>query len=384
MTSPATRISIVLHSFDRGGSGRVAGYLARGFAGQGLDVELVVLCRGGDADEAVRRLIGDAAPIRFLGERRGPRPLDLARGLPALVRALRIRRPDVVIAAANNVALVTAAAVTAAGLDHADLFLKTTNPIAGSRHRGLVRSLRHATYRLAFRRFDGVWTLSPQETGEMAAAFPGCAGLFRDVANPYVTEAMLAPNRHRAVRAGPAVITVARLTRQKRLDRLIRAFAHIGRADVRLTILGEGEDRAALSALVAHLGLRDRVSMPGHVADVAAALHAADLFVLTSDYEGLPAVVLEAMATDCPVLSTDCFPAARALLTDAPGCGIIEDAAPATLARMIEARLDRPRPTGLRAIAERYSIENGVRSHMLAMSEGRRRASAAPVASLVS
>lgn len=373
MSPAAPRVSIVLHSVDRGGSGRVAGYLARGFAAQGLDVDLVVLCRGGDAEGAVRQLVGEAAPIRFLGDLRGPRPLDLARGLPALVGALRARRPNVVIAAANNVALVTAAAVVAARLDRTDLFLKTTNPIAGSRHRGVVRLLRRSTYGLAFRRFDGVWTLSPQETGALIAAFPAYAKLFRDVANPYVTDAMLAPDRGRAAQAGPTVVTVARLTRQKRLDRLVRAFAHIGRPDVRLTILGEGEERAALSALVTHLGLEHRVSMPGHVGDVASVLRAADLFVLTSDYEGLPAVVLEAMATGCPVLSTDCFPAARALLADAPGCGIITDAAPAALAAMIEARLDRPRSIGLRAIAERYSIDNGVRSHVAAMAEGRRR-----------
>jgi glycosyltransferase involved in cell wall biosynthesis len=383
VTGAAPRISIVLHSFDRGGSGRVAGYLARGFAEHGLDVELVVLCRCGDAEAAVRQLVGDAAPIRFLGTLRGPRPSDLVRGLPALVRALRARQPDVVIAAANNVALVTAAAVIAAGLDRADLFLKTTNPIAGSRHRGLVGWLRRTSYALAFRRYDGVWTLSEPETGEMVAAFPSHAHLFRTVANPYVTAAMLAL-RPRRTAPGVTVIAVARLTRQKRLERLIRGFSRVAHPDARLLVLGEGEERAALTALVADLGLGERVTMPGHVNDVAAALHSADLFVLTSDYEGLPAVVLEAMATDCPVLSTDCFPAARALLAAAPGCGIIEDTAPDALAAMIDARLDRPRPTGLRAIAERYSLENGVRSHVTAMSEGGRHLSGSRVAAFVS
>lgn len=384
MSATGSRVSIVLHSFDRGGSGRVAGYLARGFAERGLDVDLLVLCRGGDAEDAVRRLIGEAAPIRFLGERRGPRSLDLVRGLPRLIRALRARRPDVVIAAANNVALVTAAAVAAVRLDRTDVFLKTTNPIAGSRHRGVIRLLRRSTYGLAFRRFDGVWTLSPQESEELAIAFPSRRRLFRDVANPYVTTAMLASARTSGGTGGATIITVARLTRQKRLERLIRAFARISDPDARLVMLGEGEERQALTALVADLGLNGRVSMPGHVHDVASALHAADLFVLTSDYEGLPAVVLEAMATDCPVLSTDCFPAARALLQDTPGCGIIADPTPAALAGMIEARLHRPRPAGLRAIAENYSIEAGVRSHMQAMAEGRRRSLETPLRRLPS
>ena len=364
------RVSVVLHTFDRGGSGRVAGYLARGFAEHGLDVELLVLCRGGDAERAVRQLVGDSAPIRFLGRLHGPRPLDLARGLPALVRALSSRRPDIVIAAANNVALVTAAAVRLAGLDRTELFLKTTNPIAGSRHRGMVRRLRRSTYDLAFRRIDGVWTLSPEETADMKHSFPRHSQLFRDVANPYVTDEMLVPAQRAARTSGKTVIAVARLTHQKRLERLICAFAAVKHPGARLLILGEGEERGALTELVETLGLGSSVSMPGHIRDVASALHAADLFVLTSDYEGLPAVVLEAMATDCPVLSTDCFPAARALLQETPGCGIIEDVAPEALAREIDDHLACAPPTGLRELAERYSIRNGIRSHLEAIAAG--------------
>ena len=107
--------------------------------------------------------------------------------------------------------------------------------------------------------------------------------------------------------------------------------------------------------------------MPGYVPDVAQALHDADLFVLTSDYEGLPAAVLEAMAADCPVLCTDCFPAARTLLTNSEGCAIIEDVSPQVLARQIKIALAQPRPTTLRKTAELYSIANGVRSHVDAL-----------------
>ena len=205
----------------------------------------------------------------------------------------------------------------------------------------------------------------------MATAFPEYSNLFRDVANPYVTPAMLGP-----VSVSPApyagckrVIAVARLTRQKRLERLIAAFAHVTDRDARLLILGDGEERAGLTALVAALGLQDRVSMPGHVTDVTPSLQAADLFVLTSDYEGLPAAVLEAMAVNCPVVSTNCFPAARSLLAETDGCGIIEDTVPKALAALIDEYLQRPKPTHLRAIAERYSIANGILSHVSAMAK---------------
>ena len=98
-------------------------------------------------------------------------------------------------------------------------------------------------------------------------------------------------------------------------------------------------------------------------------LRGADLFVLTSDYEGLPAALLEAMAANCPVLSTDCFPAARTLLGEIDGGGIIDNIEPQALGSLMEHFLRQPRPSGLRSIAERYSIANGVASHLAALSK---------------
>ncbi|MDB5446411.1 MAG: putative glycosyltransferase, partial [Phenylobacterium sp.] len=224
-------------------------------------------------------------------------------------------------------------------------------------------------YRQVFKRTRKVWTLSAQESAEMRAEFPDLPDLFEDVINPYVTEEMLAPPVQAPPAAGPkTVISIARLTRQKRLDRLIAAFAQVSDRSARLKILGEGEDRASLAAQVAELGLADRVAMPGYVADVARELHRAHVFVLTSEYEGLPAAVLEAMAANCAVLSTDCFPAARAMLADRPGCGLIEDTAPAAIAELIDRRLAQPRPEHLRQFAQGYSVENGVASHISALS----------------
>ena len=362
------RIALVIHSFDRGGSGRVAGYLARGFAEGGMAVDVLVFRAGGDVEDEVTALAGSQVTIRHFGPRGGWRPLDLAFGLPGLIRILRTTRPEVVIAAANNAALVTAIARRFAGLRGARLVLKTTNPIATSRHRGLARRIRRWGYRLAFRWADAVWTLSPEESRDMAEAFPRHASLFRDVANPYVTDAMLAVSSDPLEPAHrKRVIAVARLDRQKRLERLIAAFARVRHPGAELLILGEGKERPMLESLVAELGLDGRVAMPGHVADVASALHAADLLVLTSDYEGLPAAVLEAMAANCPVLATDCFPAARSLLSGSEECGVITDTRPEPLARQIDDRLARPRPVTLRDVAQRFSIPSGIASHVEAL-----------------
>lgn len=366
----ALRVTFVLHEFDRGGSGRVAAYLARGFADHGMDVELVVLRKGGEVEAPLVALVGEGVAIHYLGRRRWSRALDLISCVPKLARHMKQRAPTAIISCANNSALVTALARKLAGQRQTRLYLKTTNPIASSRHRGLVRWMRRWSYRRTFRTTDGVWTLSPDETDEMRVAFPESAGIFRDVANPYVTPQMLAAPKH-PDHSGPyrTILGIGRLTRQKRYERLIEAFALLRAPDLRLRILGEGEERAALTALVERLGLAEKVSMPGFVHNVADAFHGASMMVLPSDYEGLPAVVLEAMSANCPVLCTDCFPAARSMLGRTEGCAIIERTDPASLAALIEQQLSLPRPAHLREIAERYSIANGIASHIAAMSE---------------
>ena len=363
------KISFVLHKFDRGGSLRVVAYLARGFTDAGMDVDLIAFSSQGDVEVIILELMGRDIPVHYLGSWSGPRPLDLIRGLPRLVRALRERRPDTIVAAANNVAVISAIGRRLAGLSATRLFLKTTNPIASSRHKGIIKLVRRWAYRKIFPGTTLVLTLSEPESSEMRAAFPEFAPLFRAVANPYVTAAMLdAPNKALGSQVDSFILGVGRLTSQKRFDRLIKAVPLLQDRTVKLKILGEGEQRAELTELISSLGIEDRVSLPGYVSSIADEYHAAALFVLTSDYEGLPAVVLEAMAANCPVLATDCFPAARAVIEGAEGSAIIERNDPASIAALIDAHLAQPRPTQLRAIAETYSIANGVTSHASAMS----------------
>jgi glycosyltransferase involved in cell wall biosynthesis len=108
--------------------------------------------------------------------------------------------------------------------------------------------------------------------------------------------------------------------------------------------------------------------MPGYSSDVSSWLAKADAFVLSSDFEGLPAVVLEAMAFNCPVVSTDCFPAARELVGNAEQCHVVPRGDIGMLAASIDEVLaGRFRPTRLRQIAERYSVAAGVESHCTAL-----------------
>ena len=115
------------------------------------------------------------------------------------------------------------------------------------------------------------------------------------------------------------VVTCGRLTKQKRFDVLIDAFSKVCDEfpDYRLEIYGIGRDEEKLQKQIDALGRNGRITLMGRCNDVPNAIKDAGLFVLSSDYEGLPNALMEAMALSLPVISTDCGGGgARALIDD--------------------------------------------------------------------
>lgn len=104
------------------------------------------------------------------------------------------------------------------------------------------------------------------------------------------------------------IVSVGRLCPQKNFGLLIRAFARIAPAhpEHRLVIYGRGGLLEELQALARELGVADRVDFPGHVDDMPQRLRRAGMYVLSSDYEGMPNALIEAMAQGLPCVATDC------------------------------------------------------------------------------
>jgi glycosyltransferase involved in cell wall biosynthesis len=140
------------------------------------------------------------------------------------------------------------------------------------------------------------------------------------VANPVVTpevERLAAADPGHPWVGGdrPLLVAVGRLTRQKDFATLLRAFARLLKSrPARLVILGEGEERRGLEAEVDRLDLRDAVDLPGFRDQPYPLVARADLFVLSSRWEGSPNALTEALHLGVPAVATDCPSGPAAIL----------------------------------------------------------------------
>jgi len=191
------------------------------------------------------------------------------------------------------------------------------------------RYLEHYRYRELFYRWylrlvrhaDRIVTQSDAVAREMTARVQRRPGQVRRLYNPVDGDLLVREGRSSAtpfVGTGPHVVAAGRLHEQKGFDLLLEAFAGVLAEGVpaTLTILGEGEERSALEAQAQRLGIAGAVRLAGFQEHPYRYFGHADLFVLSSRYEGLPNVLLEALACGCPVVAFDCPHGVREIVRD--------------------------------------------------------------------
>jgi len=393
---PSPHLAIFLPSLAGGGVARMMLQLAEALAGRGHRVELV-LCRAegpylAQVPEAVKvtelrphrawrgRLQALRADLGGLGALLLPvllaaKPAPTLPYLPSLVAYLRSRRPDALLAAKTPANLVALWARRLAGVP--------TRVVVSER-----TSLSHAATRMrkwrwryvlpavcrAYSWADAIVAVSQGVAEDLSR----CAGIARDrivtIYNPVVRSEILekarAPLAHPwfATGAPPVVLGAGRLVPQKDFATLLRAFARIrATRRARLVILGgakSGEARRTLETLAERLGVAEDVALPGFVENPFAYMARASVFALSSAWEGLPSVLVQAMACGCPVVSTDC-PSGPAEILEGGAYGpLVPVGDDVRLARAIASLLDDPPDSSrLRARAARFSVEPAVEAY---------------------
>lgn len=190
--------------------------------------------------------------------------------------------------------------------------------------------------------------------------------------NPVVSEELIAQSRVNldhswfSSNTAPVFLAVGRLNPQKDFSNLLRAFALVRKQkDARLIILGEGSERENLEKIVDRLELGKDVLLPGFVKNPYAYMRRASCFVLSSKYEGLPTVLIEAMACGCPVVATNCPSGPDEILKRGTYGSLVPIANPEALAGAMVETLENPPPRELlMERANEYSIEKVVSTYL--------------------
>jgi glycosyltransferase involved in cell wall biosynthesis len=333
-------IAFYLPSLRGGGAERVMLNLAEGIIERGRPVDFVLAAAEGSFLEHL------PPSVRVVDLRAG----RVGRSLVPLVTYLRRERPHALVSSlthANVVALIAARLARRGTPVIATVHntMSESAPGQSAWRRRLWPALVRTCYPWAAR----VVAVSRGAADDLARTSGFSRERIEVVYNPVITPPVLALARQSpdhpwlACPGPPTILGVGRLTRQKDFPTLIRAFAQVRRSrPARLIILGEGEDRPVLEALATELGVAHDVSLPGFQANAVTYMAASTLFVLSSAWEGLPTVLIEALAAGTRVVSTDCPSGPREILQDGQLGALVPVGDVSALATAMIQALERP------------------------------------------
>jgi glycosyltransferase involved in cell wall biosynthesis len=356
-----------LHSFDPGGVERVALRMAGAWAAMGQEVHVVM---GRDTGAETRP---EGVAFHFAPPNRFARHFESLWMVPHMVAGVRRLRPDVLFCAGNTYVVVVVLGRLLLGSACPPVVCKVSNSLERRDFGPVMRRLYPLWLRLQARFVDRFVAMAESLRPELGRAFrlpPHRLGVVHDGALS-LAEIDAAETRTPAPRRarGRIFMAVGRLAFQKDFGLLVRAFARIAEDGDQLVILGEGPERPRLERLAAELGVAGKVELPGHVAAVAERLAEADVFVLSSLYEGVPAVVLEALAAGAPIVATDCSAAMGELLA---GGALGRLVPPGDLAALADAMQGAEAPgeaerRARRDQARRFTVERAAAGYLALM-----------------
>lgn len=360
------RIMTCIHSFGPGGVERVALRLNCAWRAMGAEVRVIVGRGGGAAGVAGTE--DSLCHIIPRGERitRRTQLGWMLRWLPAIIRR---ERPDILFCPGNTYSSVAVGMKIALGAACPPIICKISNDLTRADMGPLLRLGYYRWLAIQGRYIDQFVAMAPAMVDEIAERTRTDPLRIATVNDPILQEAEL--NRLAALTRAPGdgrrFIAIGRLMPQKNFSLLLRAFARIASPQDRLTILGEGPERQMLEELSAAIGVAGQVAMPGHVDNLEPWLAQADVMVMSSDYEGVPAVLIEAIAARLPVVTTRCSASMDDLLANGLFGTLVTVGDEASLARAMQHSPAPPAPAAAHAHARQFTVEQGAADYLALM-----------------
>jgi glycosyltransferase involved in cell wall biosynthesis len=359
-------ISLFMSYIGGGGAERVMFNLARGFTNHGLKVDFVLSKAWGPH---LSKVPPDVRLVD-LGSLHGIQSIN------ALIQYLKETRPMALLSAlhfANEIALIskqlsnirTKVFVT----EHNTLSQATRSDQKLKKH--LIPKLARMLYPLA----DGIISVSHGAAADLSKLTGLSLKHIQTIYNPILSteifEASIIPNDHPWFEKGepPVILGVGKLELQKDFATLIKAFALVKKIrDSRLLILGWGPERANLEKMVNELDLQNDVALPGYVDNPYSYMARSSVFALSSAWEGLPTVLVEALALGTPVISTDCANGPFEILRGGKYGTLVPVGNSYLFAEGILNILSGKVPTFERSWLEQFTIETSTNNYLSLMS----------------
>lgn len=298
-------VALFVPSLTIGGAERVVVMLANEFARRGLRTEVVTACTFGP----YRKDLRDDVLATCLDSR------SVALSLLPLVRYLRSRRPAALLCVLNRANIIGLVARSLAGIDLPVLVSERSNLSAGTPYDGgLFARLLPFLMRHVYPRANAIVAVSDGVADDLSRSLAVARDRIEVIHNPLDFDRINALAEEEPDhpwlkdKTRPVIVSVGRLHPAKDYGTLIKAFSRLKRDQpCRLIILGDGEERTRLEQEVQACNLTgDEVDLPGFATNPYSFMKRADLFALSSRFEGFPNALVEAMACGTRVVSTDC------------------------------------------------------------------------------
>ncbi|MBX2870317.1 MAG: glycosyltransferase, partial [Acidiferrobacterales bacterium] len=362
------KVALFLPNLDGGGAERTMLSLAKGIAERGYDVDLVLA----QAEGPYLKMVPDTVRLVDLGEGVLAKRLKTIKRLPALFRYLRREKPGVLLSALTEANVVALCAKTLARCPERVIVVEqnTLSQKVTKHSTGLLKwypAFARFTYGRAYRVVgvsegvvaDLVDNIGISGKNTMVINNPGITPQTRENASQPLEHPWFQPGEP------PVILSVGRLHVQKDYETLLRAFHQVRKQrEARLLILGDGELRDSLENLCSSLGISDDVGLPGFVDNPQAFMAHAAVYALSSRWEGLPTVLVEALYCGPPLVATDCPSGPREILQGGKlGCLVpVQD--PDALAEGIISALDGQTPVAPKDSWRTYDLETIVSQYV--------------------